>query len=215
MEVVWPRILELSDDLQTAAKLLHEAYQELVEGNCSAAKQKSNAINELESAADSRLKELEKRLLSSDLFPMIRQYVLETAKLLDDAIDKSMEASRILSYRCPTKQELDELRIGLDPSLDAMFSLLLDIVAETRKMLRLVATDLGAARKQADVVEAREEEIDRVKLKLIEELYRKEDRVKILSMIQFEKAILAADDMADACEDVSDALLNIINLGRP
>jgi len=215
MEVVWPRILELSDDLQTAAGLLHEAYQELVEGNFSAAKQKSNAINELESAADSRLKELEKRLLSSDLFPMIRQYVLETAKLLDDGIDKSMEASRILSYRCPTKQELDELRIGLDPSLDAMFSLLLDIVAETRKMLRLVATDLGAARKQADLVEAREEEIDRVKLKLIEEVYRREDRLKILSMIQFEKAILAADDVADACEDVSDALLNIINLGRP
>jgi len=215
MERIWPRVLELGGDLQGAIALLQEAYDQMSRGDCAGARAKSEALNELESAADSKLKAIERQLVSSDIFPTIRQYILEAVRLLDDAIDRSMEASRMLCYRALTKEEIGELRVGLDPSLDNLFSLLLKITDETRKMLQLVVGDFVAARKQAELVEDMEEEIDRVKLKLIEELYKREDRLKPLSIIQLEKVILAADDVADACEDISDALVNIINIANP
>jgi len=215
MERIWPEVLELSNDLQGAVGLLQEAYNQMSRGDCAGARAKSSALNELESAADSKLKGIERQLISSDLFPTIRQYILEAVRLLDDAIDRSMEASRMLCYRALTRQEIDELRVGLDPSLDNLFSLLLKITDETKKMLQLVVGDFAAARRQAETVEDMEEEIDRVKLKLIEELYKREDRLKPLSIIQLEKVILAADDVADACEDISDALVNIINIANP
>jgi len=215
MEKTWPEILALSEDLRSAVGLLQEAYSQMSLGNCAGARVKSGALNELESAADSKLKGIERQLTSSDLFPTIRQYILEAARLLDDAIDRSMEASRMLCYRALSKEEIGELRVGLDPSLDGLFSLLVEITDETRRMLQLVVGDFAAARKQAETVEGMEEEIDRVKLKLIEELYKREDRLKTLSIIQMEKVILAADDVADACEDISDALVNIMNIANP
>jgi|GEM_PF-2406140 len=214
MEHVWPQILELSSDLQTAVTLLYEAYQGLVRGDCQAAKGKSRQLSELESVADAKLKRIEKGLLSSDLFPTIRQYMLEAVNLLDDAIDSSMEASRILSYRCLSKDEINGLRVGLEPSLDVLFSLLLRITDDTRKALQLASKDLKAVRLQAEAVETLEEEIDRVKLRLIEELYKREDKLKTLSIIQLEKVILKADDIADTCEDISDVLVSIANLAR-
>ena len=130
-------------------------------------------------------------------------------------VSRSMEASRMLCYRPLSKEEIDELRVGLEPSLDGLFSLLLKITDETKGMLQLIVGDFAAARKQAETVEDTEEEIDRVKLKLIEELYKREDRLKPLSIIQLEKVILAADDVADTCEDISDALVNIANIASP
>jgi len=215
MERIWPGVLELSSDLQSAVSLLHEAYSQMAGGDCAAAKAKSGLLNELESSADAKLKKIERQLISSDLFPTIKQYILEAVRLLDDAIDRSMEASRMLCYRPLSKEEIDELRVGLEPSLDGLFSLLLKITDETRKMLQLIIGDFAAARKQAETVEATEEEIDRVKLKLIEELYKREGRLKLLSIIQLEKVILAADDVADTCEDISDALVNIANIANP
>jgi predicted phosphate transport protein (TIGR00153 family) len=215
MERIWPEVLELSSDLQKAVSLLHEAYSQMSRGDCPGARTKSGALNELESAADAKLKRIERQLISSDLFPTIRQYILEAVRLLDDAIDRSMEASRMLCYRPLSREEIDELRVGLEPSLDGLFSLLLKITDETRRMLQLIVGDFAAARKQAETVEDTEEEIDRVKLKLIEELYKREDRLKPLSIIQLEKVILAADDVADTCEDISDALVNIANIANP
>jgi predicted phosphate transport protein (TIGR00153 family) len=215
MEKLWPDVLDLGDDLQRAVGLLHEAYGQVSRGDCAGARAKSGALNELESAADAKLKRIERQLILSGLFPTIRQYILEAVRLLDDAIDRSMEVSRILCYRPLSKEEMDELRVGLEPSLDGLFSLLLKITGETRRMLQLIVGDFVAARKQAETVEDTEEEIDRVKLKLIEELYKREDRLKLLSIIQLEKVILAADDVADTCEDISDALVNIANIANP
>jgi predicted phosphate transport protein (TIGR00153 family) len=215
MERLWSQVLDLSEDLKEAVTRLYEAYRALSVGDYPLAKQKSAELSELESNADAKLKSAEKQLNSSDLFPTMKQYMLEVSSLLDDGIDRSMEASRMLCYRALSKEEVDELRVGLEPSLDELFSLLLRIVDETRDMLKLIDKDFDAARRQADVVEATEEEIDRIKLKLIEELYKRERWLRPLSIVQLEKVILAADDVADACEDISDALVNIINIARP
>jgi len=215
MEQIWPRILELSADLQKAVALLSEAYKALSAGDYALAKEKSVELNELESTADAKLKSAEKQLNSSDLFPTIKQYMLEVSRLLDDAIDRSMEASRMLCYRILSKEEIDQLRVGMEPSLDELFSLLLRIAEETGRMLKLINEDFDATGRQAELVEATEEEIDRIKLRLIEELYRRERWLRTLSIIQLEKVILATDDVADACEDVADALSNIMNIARP
>jgi len=215
MEQIWPRILELSSDLQKAVLLLSEAYRALSAGDYALAKEKSAELNELESSSDEKLKSAEKQLNSSDLFPTIKQYMLEVSRLLDDGIDKSMEASRMLCYRVLSKEEVDQLRVGMEPSLDELFPLLLRIAEQTRQMLKLVNEDFEAARSQAELVEATDEEIDRIKLRLIEELYKRERWLRTLSIIQLEKVILATDDVADACEDVADALSNIMNIARP
>lgn len=215
MEQIWPRVLEVGLDLQRAVTLLSEAYKAVSTGDYPLAKKKSAELSELESAADEKLKNAEKQLNSSDLFPTIKQYMLEVSRLLDDGIDRSMEVSRMLCYRVLSKEEVDQLRVGMEPSLDELFSLLLRIAEETGQALRLINEDFEATRKQAETVEATEEEIDRVKLRLIEELYKRERWLRTLSIIQLEKVILAADDVADTCEDITDALMNIVNIARP
>ena len=199
-----------------AVQMLLRSYQELLSGDYESSRKTANDLAEFESKVDHNVGQLKNQIIESRIFSSTKYEVLEIVQLLEESVDKTMEAARIMTLRKLEAPEIEMLEgTEGEPGFDRIFHLLVRISDETHSTLELAQKNLIDAGRRADRVEEVEEEIDKIKLRLLGELYVSEDKLKIMSLLQLKELILALDSIADAFEDVSDEVERVASLAAP
>jgi len=208
--------MQLSKSSMEAVQMLLRSYQELLSGDYESSRKTANDLAEFESKVDHNVGQLKNQIIESRIFSSTKYEVLEIVQLLEESVDKTMEAARIMTLRKLEAPEIEMLEgTEGEPGFDRIFHLLVRISDETHSTLELAQKNLIDAGRRADRVEEVEEEIDKIKLRLLGELYVSEDKLKIMSLLQLKELILALDSIADAFEDVSDEVERVASLAAP
>ena len=154
------------------------------------------------------------RLCEGVFFAGLREDFLNLLERIDKIGVHAKDAARIITEGRP---EADALRY-LYPSLEASIEVYLDKVLLTVKALEEAIHSLESSSKEAVQgalrVEKFEEEADETKFRLIRHLYDHRSDLDLFAFLHLKDFIFKLDDIADAAEDASDVIIEIVAKGE-
>jgi predicted phosphate transport protein (TIGR00153 family) len=169
-------------------------------------------IREIEEKADVAHQRAVENVCSGSFFGGIREDILNLLENIDDISDAAKGAAKMFTQR----------RIP-DEAIDYMFKA--DVLAffnaclETTQLLKGCIEMLGKKNskqetiKAAARVEESEENADKLRSKILDNLLRNEPDLNALDVVMLKDALYVADDVADRAEDGSDEMLILIAKG--
>lgn len=153
------------------------------------------------------------RLCEGTFFAGLREDFLNLLERIDKIGVQAKDAARII-----TESRLAANDFGyLHPSPEASIDIYLDRVALTVRALEEAIHSLESSSKEAIQgalqVEKLEEEADETKFRLLRHLYDHRTDLDLFAFLHLKDFILKLDDIADAAEDSSDVIIEIVAKG--
>ena len=164
---------------------------------------KIEMISVYESLADDLHLESLLKICNGSFFSGLREDFIRLFDNMDDIADSAKESSQIIS-RSGIGKALENYSALLDPYVD-MVAKTVEALGEAIKSLEENSSD---AIKKSIRVKELEEQADDIKLRLIKEIFSREN--DILTLIELKDFVLALDEIADAAARSSEILIMII-----
>ncbi|RLI45258.1 hypothetical protein DRO64_02755 [Candidatus Bathyarchaeota archaeon] len=164
---------------------------------------KIEMISVYESLADDLHLESLLKICNGSFFSGLREDFIRLFDNMDDIADSAKESSQIIS-RSGIGKALENYSALLDPYVD-MVAKTVEALGEAIKSLEENSSD---AIKKSIKVKELEEQADDIKLRLIKEIFSREN--DILTLIELKDFVLALDEIADAAARSSEILIMII-----
>jgi len=164
---------------------------------------KIEMISVYESLADDLHLESLLKICNGSFFSGLREDFIRLFDSMDDIADSAKESSQIIS-RSGIGKALESYSALLDPYMD-MVAKTVEALGEAIKSLEENSSD---AIKKSIRVKELEEQADDIKLRLIKEIFSREN--DMLTLFELKDFILALDEIADAAARSSEILIMII-----
>ncbi len=193
---------------------LGDVLRNAIGGNWEAVKKSASKVSDKETEADEFRRKIDLHIFKGAFAPPIREALRELDERLDEVADAAKETSRIVSQR---KLEPFALKVVQEPSVGKPLMDLYERIVECTKYLvesiEHLGTDLEASINAARETERCEEEVDDMKLQLIEEIFKNERLLDPLSLLQLKDIVTSLDNIADYAESAADMVL-VLALSR-
>ena len=167
-------------------------------------------IAELETRADEMHREAVIRIAHGAFFSGTREDFLRLMEADDQIVDRIKDAARILAD-APLASGTTTMLFGETntPALD-MVSRIKTTINTLADAIRALETDANVAVNKAIATEMAEEEADDVKARLLSRISDHRSELDPLVVIQLRDFVLQLDNVADAAEDASDVVVELV-----
>ena len=203
---------ELSEILDLAGEANLIMTQMLLEGYTGKSLTEAmQAIRLLEKKSDDTAFKVSEDITSGAVSPNVLDDLLESVQLADTILDTYYNLSRELNRMAKAKFPGEEVNQRTDwaPIFEKMLSLAEKAIIEVKRLFATSSlTEMIEVRKQ---IEALEEEGDDVKDAGFDKLYANAPRMQYLQFFHYSELLHKLDDILDACEDLSDTIVSIVN----
>ena len=203
---------ELSEILDLAGEANLIMTQMLLEGYTGKSLTEAmQAIRSLEKKSDDTAFKVSQDITSGAVSPNVLDDLLESVQLADTILDTYYNLSRELNRMAKAKFPGEEVsqRTDWTPIFEKMLSLAGKAIIEVKRLFATSSlTEMIEVRKQ---IEALEEEGDDVKDAGFDKLYANAPRMQYLQFFHYSELLHKLDDILDACEDLSDTIVSIVN----
>jgi predicted phosphate transport protein (TIGR00153 family) len=193
-----------------AAALLSPLLDRARADDWSGVRDQARRIAELETRADEMHREGVVRIARGAFFSGTREDFLRLMEADDQIVDCMKDAARILADApLPTgtaKMLFGEANV---PALDILSRIRTSVTA-LADAIRALETDAKVAVDKAIATEMAEEEADDVKTRLLGRIADHRNELNPLVVIQLRDFVLQLDDVADAAEDASDVVVELV-----
>jgi hypothetical protein len=169
------------------------------------------AIRLLEKNSDDTAFKVSEDITSGAVSPNVLDDLLESVQLADTILDTYYNLSRELNRMAKAKFPSEEVDQKTDwaPIFEKMLSLAGKAIIEVKRLLATSSlTEMIEVRKQ---IEALEEQGDDVKDAGFDKLYANAPEMHYLQFFHYSELLHKLDDILDACEDLSDTIVSIVN----
>ena len=170
-----------------------------------------HAIRLLEKKSDDTAFKISEDITSGAVSPNVLDDLLESVQLADTILDTYYNLSRELNRMAKAKFAGEEVNYETDwaPIFEKMLSLAGKAIIEVKRLLATsILTEMIEVRKQ---IEALEEQGDDVKDTGFDKLYANAPEMHYLQFFHYSELLHKLDDILDACEDLSDTIVSIVN----
>ncbi|MEM2178800.1 MAG: DUF47 family protein [Candidatus Methanomethylicaceae archaeon] len=211
-ESLFVDIENFSKEINNSILNFQEFYFAIKELNEEKIKEKSQAIDFIETEIDNLRRSIIGELILSSIFSYIRDDLVNLIDKMDDIADNIKDATRLLSEFAPSKNILKILfqEEDMENYIECIIN---SIKVLHNSILSLKTTNIKSLLKLLKDVEKYEEKADIYKVKLLKKIYSEFGKFDILDIIKVRDFILMVDNIADAAEDASDIMLQIIAKG--
>lgn len=168
-------------------------------------------IKRLENKSDQIAFKTSEDITSGAISPNVSNSLLESVQVADDILDTyyylSRELNRMFHARFPYSEAPE------DEEWTAIFKSLLDLADKALVKVKaiLASSDLDEIKRLRGEIEALEHQGDEIKDRGFDRLYHSAPNMHYLQFYHYSEMMHKFDDILDACEDLSDLLLSIIN----
>ena len=169
------------------------------------------AIRLLEKKSDDTAFKVSEDITSGAVSPNVLDDLLESVQLADTILDTYYNLSRELNRMAKAKFPGEEVNYKTDwaPIFEKMLSLAGKAIIEVKRLFATSSlTEMIEIRKQ---IEALEEQGDDVKDAGFDKLYANATEMHYLQFFHYSELLHKLDDILDACEDLSDTIVSIVN----
>ncbi len=169
------------------------------------------AIRTLEKKSDEVAFKVSEDITSGAVSPNVLDDLLKSVQLADTTLDLYYSLSRELGRM--SKVELEGSEFSCDVEWAADFEKMLNLAGKAL----LAVKNLLAASNLADMIEIRkeiealEEQGDDVKDAGFDKLYTETPKLHYIQFLHYSELFHKLDDILDACEDLSDIIVSIVN----
>jgi hypothetical protein len=203
---------ELSEILDLAVEANVIMTQMLLEGyEGKPLSEAMQAIRLLEKKSDDTAFKVSEDITSGAVSPNVLDDLLESVQLADTILDTYYNLSRELNRMAKAEFAGEEVnyKTGWAPIFEKMLSLAGKAIIEVKRLLATSSlTEMIEVRKQ---IEALEEQGDDVKDAGFDKLYTNATEMHYLQFFHYSELLHKLDDILDACEDLSDTIVSIVN----
>jgi hypothetical protein len=163
----------------------------------------------LEKRSDEVAFRVRRDVIDGAINPSALDNLLSCVDRADSIVDSYHYLARELDRTAHVEPDESRKRIpSLDSALLKMFSLCTESFAKVQELLGESNPD--EVRRVRREIEDIEEQGDEIKDDAFDELYRQAPRIHYLMFIHYTEVIYKADDILDACEDISDMIVTIM-----
>lgn len=169
------------------------------------------AIRLLEKKSDDTAFKVSQDITSGAVSPNVLDDLLESVQHADTILDTYYNLSRELDRMAKAEFADEEVNYKTDwaPIFEKMLSLAGKAIIEVKRLLATSSlTEMIEVRKQ---IEALEEQGDDVKDAGFDKLYANAPEMHYLRFFHYSELLHKLDDILDACEDLSDIIVSIVN----
>jgi hypothetical protein len=171
----------------------------------------AQAIRLLEKKSDDIAFKVGENITSGAISPNVLDDLLESVRLADTILDLYYNVSREMNRM--SKVELEGRGNGEDDEWGALFLKMSDLAGKAiLKVEELLATSnlvrMVEVRKE---IETLEEQGDEVKDSGFDKLYALAPKLNYIQFVHYSEMLHKLDDILDACEDLSDMIVSIVN----
>jgi len=197
----------VAEILKLAAEANGVIREMLVGGDGESLKEAQEKIRLIERRSDDLCFELKSSVVKGAVSPSIQDNLLACVELADDIVDAYHYAAREICRIAPLKLP-GGVRIGvLDEILTRMLSLAEEALGMVSKMLEAKnVPDEGEFRRR---IQSIEEEADNIKDAGFDTLYSLSPGLHFVQFTHYSELLHKFDDILDACEDISDLVVQI------
>jgi len=168
-------------------------------------------IRSLEKKSDDIAFRVSEDITSGAVSPNVLDDLLESVQLADTILDTYYNLSRELNRMAKAEFAGEEVNEKTDwaPIFEKMLSLAGKAIIEVKRLFATSSlTEMIEVRKQ---IEALEEQGDDVKDAGFDKLYADALEMHYLQFFHYSELLHKLDDILDACEDLSDTIVSIVN----
>lgn len=169
------------------------------------------AIRLLEKKSDDAAFKVSEDITSGAISPNVLDDLLGSVQLADTILDTYYNLSRELKRMAKAKFAGEEVNQKTDwaPIFEKMLSLAGKAITEVKRLFETSSlAEMIEVRKQ---IEALEEQGDDVKDAGFDKLYANATEMHYLQFFHYSELLHKLDDILDACEDLSDTIVSIVN----
>jgi hypothetical protein len=169
------------------------------------------AIRSLEKKSDDAAFKVSQDITSGAVSPNVLDDLLESVQLADTILDTYYNLIRELDRMAKAEFAGEEVNYKTDwaPIYEKMLSLAGKATTEVKRLLATSSlTEMIEVRRQ---IEALEEQGDDVKDAGFDKLYANALKMHYLQFFHYSELLHKLDDILDACEDLSDIIVSIVN----
>jgi hypothetical protein len=171
----------------------------------------TQAIRLLEKKSDDTAFKVSEDITSGAVSPNVLDDLLNSVQLADTLLDTYYNLSRELNRMAKAEFAGEEVNYKTDwtPIFEKMLSLGGKAITEVKRLFATSSlTEMIEVRKQ---IEALEEQGDDVKDAGFDKLYANAPGMHYLQFFHYSELLHKLDDILDACEDLSDTIVSIVN----
>ena len=206
IRMILDHLAVIADAAATLGPLLDRARADDWNG----VRDQARRIAELETRADEMHREAVVRIARGAFFSGTREDFLRLMEADDQIVDCMKDAARILADApLPTGTAKMLFGEGNVPSLDILSRIRTSLTA-LADAIRALQTDAKVAVDKAIATEMAEEEADDVKTRLLGRIADHRNELNPLVVIQLRDFVLQLDNVADAAEDASDVVVELV-----
>lgn len=177
-------------------------------GDWTGVRESARRISELETRADGLHREAVMRIARGAFFSGTREDFLRLMEADDEIADSVKDATRVLA-ETPLLPDAAEILFNGLSVLDMVSRISVGIAA-LGDAIRALETDAKVAMDKAIAVEMAEEETDDIKAKLLVRIADRRGELDPLVVLQLRDFVLELDNVADATEDASDIVVELV-----
>ena len=193
-----------------AASELRPLLDKAREGDWTGVRESARRISELETRADGLHREAVMSIARGAFFSGTREDFLRLMEADDEIADSVKDATRVLAETPLLPDAAEILFSGGGLSAPDMVSRISVGIAALGDAIRALETDAKVAMDKAIAVEMAEEETDDIKAKLLVRIADRRGELDPLVVLQLRDFVLELDNVADATEDASDVVVELV-----
>ncbi|MHB8360532.1 MAG: DUF47 domain-containing protein [Thermoplasmataceae archaeon] len=184
---------------------------EMISGNPSDLTDNAEYIYKKEKEGDSLTFSIKHIITSGAIGSTLMDNFLELAETFDDILDKTYWISREI-VRARNSPLFNDDNSALIRSFYSSFIDIINANLSANKLIKnlLLIENLNEVKNTREEIEKLEENVDEMKDKIIDTLYKKSDSISYLTFNHINSMVHTLDDMLDGCEDISDIVLTIV-----
>lgn len=208
---------ELSNTVVKTVEKLQEGVQEYSEQNYEGGKDYLQKVDQLESKADEVGLKFELELGKGAFLPAYRGDLSRLAESIDDTADRAEETIREIDRRTRLFDELsdaekenDEIKSVREGLVELAEKAVLSAKSQD-EAVSILMDDMDKAAEKAEEIHRREHESDELEDKLTRELYRHEDFLNPITVMQTREVIDKIGSISDSAETTGDILSAMVN----
>ena len=200
-------------EMEEILKIANEANKIMVrmveESNVETLSSENEEISQLERQSDEVEFRIGRNVVEGAVNPSALDNLLACIDLEDSIVDNYRYLARELNRVAHVEPEEVRKRIpSLDSALLNMFRLATESFVKVRQLL--LENNPDEMRRVRREIEHIEQEGDEIKDNGFDELYRLSPKIHYLMFTHYTEIIHKADDILDACEDISDRVVTIV-----
>jgi len=199
-----------------AVERFEEAMVAYFDGKLEEGERIASEVYRLETKADRIRAEFENQLGVGAFLPSFRGELAKLSERLDDVADRAEEAVREIKLRPKVFEDLTRAE-KKDRRAGAIRLGLVELAGKATKTTKaleraivLLLEDMDSAARRAFKVDELERESDAMEEELLQELYRYEELLPPVTVMQIKDAIKAIGEISNMAQDVGDILSSIV-----